>query len=82
MDQRIHGVCEVYFEGSDRTNIELNDVACAAVMKRFNLKTKKEAVNFALSVLAIEAMTVDEAHKLRGSGWDGDLNEMRESRNP
>jgi len=70
----------VYFECIVRTTIDLDDVACAAVMKRFNLKTKKEAVNFALSVLATEAMTVTEARKMRGSGWDGDLDEMRESR--
>ena len=63
-----------------RTNIELDDVACAAVMKRFNLKTKREAVNFALNLLATEAMTLDEARSMRGSGWIGDLDEMRESR--
>ena len=78
--QGVQGVCEVYFVCMTRTNIELDDVACAAVMKRFNLKTKKEAVNFALSVLATEAMTVTEARKMRGSGWDGDLEEMREGR--
>ena len=63
-----------------RTNIEIDDVACAAVMKRFNLKTKREAVNFALNLLATEAMTLDEARSMRGSGWIGDLDEMRESR--
>ncbi len=63
-----------------RTNIELDDVACAAVMKRFNLKTKREAVNFALNLLATEAMTLDEARSMRGSGWIGDLDEMRDSR--
>ncbi len=63
-----------------RTNIEIDDVACAAVMKRFNLKTKREAVNFALNLLATEAMTLDEARSMRGSGWSGDLDEMRESR--
>ena len=63
-----------------RTNIELDDVACAAVMHRFHLKTKREAVNFALNVLATEAMTVDEARNMRGTGWEGDLNELREGR--
>ena len=63
-----------------RTNIEIDDVACAAVMKRFNLKTKREAVNFALNLLATEAMTLDEARSMRGSGWIGDLSEVRESR--
>jgi hypothetical protein len=80
MAKGVKGVSEVYFVCMTRTNIELDDVACAAVMKRFNLKTKKEAVNFALSVLATEAMTVTEARKMRGSGWDGDLDEMRAGR--
>jgi Arc/MetJ family transcription regulator len=63
-----------------RTNIEIDDAACATVMKRFNLTTKREAVNFALQLLAAEAMTLDEARSLRGSGWVGDLDVMRESR--
>ena len=63
-----------------RTNIEIDDAACATVMKRFNLTTKREAVNFALQLLAAEAMTLDEARSLKGSGWDGDLDAMRESR--
>jgi Arc/MetJ family transcription regulator len=63
-----------------RTNIELDDDACAAVMKRFNLRTKREAVNFALTMLAAEAMTVDEAKALRGSGWEGELSDLREGR--
>jgi Arc/MetJ family transcription regulator len=63
-----------------RTNIEINDAACATVMKRFNLTTKREAVNFALQLLAAEAMTLDEARSLKGSGWVGDLDVMRESR--
>jgi len=63
-----------------RTNIEIDDAACATVMKRFNLTTKRDAVNFALQLLAAEAMTLDEARSLKGSGWDGDLDAMRESR--
>lgn len=63
-----------------RTNIEIDDAACATVMKRFNLTTKREAVNFALQLLAAEAMTLDEARSLKGSGWVGDLDVMRESR--
>lgn len=63
-----------------RTNIEIDDAACATVMKRFNLTTKREAVNFALQLLAAEAMTLEEARSLKGSGWVGDLDVMRESR--
>lgn len=63
-----------------RTNIDLDDEACRAVMLRFHFKTKREAVNFALRTLAVEALAPEEARKLRGSGWEGDLDAMRESR--
>lgn len=74
------GVTEVYSLCMSRTNIEIDDAACAKVMKRFNLKTKRDAVNFALQLVATEAMTLDEARSMRGSGWVGDLEDMRESR--
>jgi Arc/MetJ family transcription regulator len=63
-----------------RTNIDIDDAACAAVMERYHLSTKREAVNLALRRLAAEPLTLDEARKLRGSGWEGDLEEMRGSR--
>ena len=49
-------------------------------MRRYHLTTKREAVNFALRALAAEPFGVDEARRLRGSGWEGDLNELRTSR--
>lgn len=63
-----------------RTNIDIDDEACAAVMDRFQLRSKRDAVNFALRVVAGEALDIDEARELRGSGWDGDLAAMRSSR--
>jgi Arc/MetJ family transcription regulator len=63
-----------------RTNLDIDDAAVTEVMRRFHFRTKRDAVNFALRVLAAEPMPVDEARKLRGSGWDGDLMQMRESR--
>ena len=63
-----------------RTNIDIDDDACAVVMRRYHLGTKREAVNFALRTLAVEPLELDEARRLRGSGWDGDLNELRASR--
>ena len=65
-----------------RTNIEIDDKVCAAVMARYQLKTKREAVDLALRRLASEPLDLDEALSLRGSGWDGDLDEMRASRIP
>jgi len=63
-----------------RTNIDIDDEACAVVMRRYQLTTKREAVNFALRALAAEPLSVDDARKLRGSGWDGDLKQMRANR--
>ena len=63
-----------------RTNIDIDDEACAAVMQRYQFATKREAVNYALRALAAEPLSVDDARRLRGSGWDGDLDDMRTSR--
>ena len=65
-----------------RTNIDIDDEACAEVMRRYSLATKREAVNFALRTLAAEPLPVDEARALRGTGWDGDLDLIRSSRSP
>lgn len=63
-----------------RTNIDLDDDACGVVMQRYNLTTKREAVNFALRTVAAEPLGPDEARRLRGSGWDGDVDALRASR--
>ncbi len=63
-----------------RTNIDIDDEACGAVMERYRFATKREAVNFALRTLAAEPLSTDEARQLRGSGWDGDLLTMRSTR--
>jgi Arc/MetJ family transcription regulator len=63
-----------------RTNIDIDEVACEVVMQRYRLATKREAVNLALRTLAGEPLSLDKARRLRGSGWDGDLEDMRASR--
>ncbi|MYD31121.1 MAG: type II toxin-antitoxin system VapB family antitoxin [Nitrospira sp. SB0677_bin_15] len=63
-----------------RTNINIDDQACAEVMRRYQLETKREAINFALRMLAAEPVSVKEARALRGVGWGGDLDAMRSSR--
>ena len=60
-----------------RTNIDIDDEACSAVMERYRLATKREAVNFALQSLAWEPLSIEEARRMRGTGWDGDLDAMR-----
>lgn len=63
-----------------RTNIDIDEEACQAVMDRYRLASKREAVNYALRLVAGDALDLDDARALRGSGWDGDLDEMRASR--
>jgi Arc/MetJ family transcription regulator len=63
-----------------RTNIDIDEKACASVMRRYRLKTKREAINFALRALAAEPLTVKSARELRGSGWSGDLDTLRTDR--
>ena len=63
-----------------RTNIDIDESAVEAVMIRYHLTTKKDAVNFALRMVAAEAMSVDRAREMRGTGWDGDLDSLRGAR--
>jgi len=63
-----------------RTNIDLDDEACQSVMDRYHLSTKRDAVNFALRSIAGEPLDLDDARRLRGSGWDGDLEQLRAGR--
>lgn len=63
-----------------RTNIDIDDDLCELVMRRYQLKTKREAVNWALRQAAFEPLHLDEARAMRGQGWEGDLDELRGSR--
>ena len=49
-----------------RTNIDIDEAACAVVMRRYRLSSKREAVNFALRTLAAEPMDIDDARGMRG----------------
>lgn len=60
-----------------RTNIEIDDELIADVMRRYRLRTKREAVDFALRSVSVEALTGEQALTLEGSGWEGDLDRMR-----
>lgn len=60
-----------------RTNIEIDDALIARAMRIHGLKTKREAVDFALRRLVGTPMTREEMLAMRGTGWDGDLDAMR-----
>lgn len=50
-----------------RTNIELEDTYVEAIMHRFGVHTKTEAVDLALRHLAGQPMTREEALAMRGA---------------
>ena len=60
--------------------VDIDDEACAEVMRRFAFTTRSEAVNYALRALATRRAPLEEVHDLQGIGWDGDLDEMRSNR--
>jgi Arc/MetJ family transcription regulator len=60
-----------------RTNIDLPDDLVAEAMARFNLPTKRSAVEFALRRLVGSPLTPTDIDQLCGAGWEGDLDVMR-----
>ncbi|HEY2537352.1 MAG TPA: type II toxin-antitoxin system VapB family antitoxin [Solirubrobacteraceae bacterium] len=60
-----------------RTNIEIDDELVKRVMSDYNLPTKRAAVDYALRHLDLKPMTREEALAMQGTGWEGDLDEMR-----
>jgi len=71
----------VYDRSVSRTNIEVDDDLVAEAMRRYRLSTKKAAVDLALRRLVRDGpLTTEEILALEGSGWEGDLDEMRRDR--
>ncbi len=62
-----------------RTNIDIDDDLVREVMRRFALATAEEAVDLALRRLVGAPLSRDFLVGLEGLGWEGDLDEMRES---
>lgn len=56
-----------------RTNIEIEDVYIRAIMDRYGVRTKTEAVDLALRHLAGQPMTRDEALAMRGAHAIGEM---------
>ena len=56
-----------------RTNIEIEDVYVQAIMDRYGVRTKTDAVDLALRYLAGQPMTRDEALSMRGARALGEI---------
>lgn len=65
-----------------RTNIELDDEMVEAAMRLYGTRSKRETVDLALRRLVGARLSVDEAIAMEGSGWDGDLDQMRQDAPP
>jgi Arc/MetJ family transcription regulator len=63
-----------------RTNIDIDEELVAEAMRRFRVKTKREAVDLALRRLVGSSVTPAFMLSLEGIGWEGDLDEMRSTR--
>lgn len=64
-----------------RTNIDIDDELIGRVMSSFGLRSKREAVQFALErLMGGDPMELREQLDMEGIGWEGDLDEMRSDR--
>ena len=63
-----------------RTNVVIDEKLITRVMKLYRLRTKREAIDFALRSVAGNSDTRG-LMSLGGIGWEGDLEEMRRTRN-
>jgi len=65
-----------------RTNIDIDDDLVLRVMRKYGLRTKREAVDLALRKAAGPRISPEEIMALAGTGWDGDLDEIRNNPSP
>lgn len=63
-----------------RTNVVVDDELVRKVMELYGLKSKRAAIDFALRRTAGEVDPWKGMLELRGIGWEGDLDEMRDSK--
>jgi Arc/MetJ family transcription regulator len=62
-----------------RTNVVVDDKLIERAMRLYGLRTKRDAIDFALRQL-VGDYTQKDMLDLEGTGWEGDLEEMRRSR--
>lgn len=63
-----------------RTNIDLDDRLLEAAQKATGLPTKKAVVEEGLRRIILADEQRRALNRLRGIGWEGDLDEMRRDR--
>jgi Arc/MetJ family transcription regulator len=65
-----------------RINIELDDEIIEAAMRLYGTSSKDETADLALRRLVGSRLDTEDALALEGSGWDGDLDRMRDDGPP
>lgn len=65
-----------------RTNIEIDDELLAQAMTAAGLSTKRATVEEGLRLLVRVRAQVEALAELKGLGWEGDLDQMRQGRSP
>ena len=63
-----------------RTNIEIDDKLMAQAIKLTGLPTKRAVVEEGLRLLVRVRKQAQALKALRGLGWEGDLDEVRQDR--
>ena len=63
-----------------RTNIEIDDKLIAQAIKLTGLPTKRAVVEEGLRLLVRVRKQAQALKAIRGLGWEGNLDEMRENR--
>ena len=63
-----------------RTNIEIDDTLMKEAIAALGAKTKREAVEESLRRTVRAKQQLEAIKGLRGTGWDGDLDDMRTSK--
>lgn len=77
---RPRGPGQVYRRCMGRTNIDIDEELVAEAMRKYGLRTKREAVDLALRRLVGPRLSPEFLQSLEGIGWQGDLAEMRRSK--
>ena len=65
-----------------RTNIEIDDALLSQAMAAAGLPTKRATVEEGLRLLVRVRRQTQALTALKGLGWEGDLDEMRQDRSP
>lgn len=68
---------KVYNSVMARTNVDLDDKLVARAMRLYGLDSKKAVIDLALKRLVGGAMRKEEALAMEGSGWEGELEDLR-----